>query len=1078
MSAHQSIHPRATTGPAPLSAFQQQMWFLHQLNPSSPAYNTFRAFYLTGRLDLGVLKNCVKEIIRRHESLRTVVRIENGSPVQVVRQDMGFDFFYEDLRGMFDLTAPLLDTTHLSEMSELNERLVAEARRTIDPEHGPCLRVFVYRLREHEYCFQLVMHHISCDGWSLSVFFRELAVLYEALSKGNASPLKELPVQYSDYAVWQQEWLQSDAVKLSLQYWMDYLKGSPAGLELPHDFPRPAAQSFSGGLEEIIIPAVLTEKLKGFCMQEGGTLFMALLAVYQILLSRYTGRTDIVTGSPIANRSQPETHDMIGCFVNTLALRTDLSGRPGFREVLARVSKSTIDAYAHQGLPFQVLVEKLHSRRETTFTPLFHASFVLQNTPELALEFSGLSFRPVWVDNMTAKFDLTLILWEYAGELRGKLEYSTDLFKAETVRRMISHFTALLEGLLRDPDRPVSEVPLLTEEERHQILVEWGSSREHYPMGKCVHELFQEQAQQTPDADALVFGDTRLSFRELNIRANKLAHYLIGKGVGPEVMVGLCTERSPEMVIGILGILKAGGAYVPLDPAYPQERLAFILEDTGASLLVTQPHLRDIFPDRFGNSVCLDSELEVLAHCDTKDPAKRAKPENAAYVIYTSGSTGTPKGVLIEHYSVTRLFEGTRSLYHFNGNDVWTLFHSYAFDFSVWELWGALLCGGTLVIVPYSISRSIDEFYELLLRKRITVLNITPSVFRELVQADAYSSARERLSLRYIIFGGEELKAADLQSWYERHDDQHPQLVNMYGITETTVHATYYPLTNADALSSNGIRIGRPLPDLCIYLLDGNMKPVPTGVPGEIYVSGPGLARCYLNRPELTAERFPRCEIMETSGKRLYKSGDLGRYQPDGNIIFLGRKDNQLKVRGYRIEPGEIESHILSHADVSSALVQARDERGGYKSLVAYIVVKDVSKDIPTELKDMLKRRLPDYMVPSVFVPMKAFQLTPNGKVDLNALPDPYSGHADKRQDAVRPLSPFEEKLLAVWKAIFEREDIGIDDDFFELGGHSLLAMRLIAWVHRDLHVELSIHNVFESPTVADMARIAEQNAQ
>lgn len=1078
MSSRQGIHPRASKGPAPLSAFQQQMWFINQLNTSSPAYNTFRAFYLTGSLDLGVLENCINEIVRRHESLRTVIQLEDGVPVQVVRPDLGFDFSYEDLSSMHNQTAPSVNEPCPAVLTKLNERLVYEARRKFDLAHGPCLRIFVFRLREDEHCFQIVMHHISCDGWSLSVFFRELAALYEAFSRGEASPLQGLQIQYSDYAAWQQQWLKTNAVRVNLNYWMEHLRGAPAGRQLPHDFPRPSVQSFSGGLEDVIIPGQLTEKLKSFCSGEGVTLFMALLAVYQILLSRYSEQSDIVTGFPIANRNQPETHDMIGCFVNTLVLRTDLSGRPGFREVLARVSKSTIDAYAHQDLPFQVLVEKMHSRRDTTFTPLFHSSFVLQNTPDLPLEFSGLALRPLRVDNMTAKYDVNLTLREHEGELRGKLEYSTDLFKAGTIRRLISHFNVLLEEVLRDPDRPVSEAPLLTDNEKHQLLVQWSSAGAHYPMGKCVHELFQEQANRTPDNVAIVFDDIRLSYRELNTRANQLAHFLVRQGVGPEVMVGICTERSTDMIIGILGILKAGGAYIPLDPAYPEERLAFILEDTGASLLVTQSHLRDIFPKLFIKIICLDSEHGTIAQYDTGDPSGNAGPDNAAYVIYTSGSTGRPKGVLIEHYSIMRLFEGTRSLYHFNKDDVWTLFHSYSFDFSVWEIWGALLHGGTLLIIPFRVSRSIDEFYELLIWEQVTVLNITPSVFRELVQADSYSIARERLSLRYIIFGGEQLKAADLRAWYDNHDDRIPQLVNMYGITETTVHVTYYPLTRADAQRKNGVGIGRPLSDLRIYLLDCNMQPVPIGMPGEIYVGGPGLARGYLNRPELTAERFLPDVFSGEPGQRLYKSGDMGRYLSDGNIEFLGRKDSQVKVRGYRIEPGEIESHILRHPGVAGALVAVRDHSSGYKSLAAYVVVNDISKDISSELRHMLKTKLPDYMVPSVFVPLRAFPLTPNGKVDCSVLPVPFGGHEDQGQEPGRALSSIEEKLLAVWKAIFERDDIGINDDFFELGGHSLLAMRLIAWVHRGMHVELSIHNVFEFPTVAAMAKIMDKETQ
>ena len=1075
MSSRQSIKPRSEGGPAPLSASQQQMWFLNQLNPDSPVYNTFRAFYLNGQLDLKVFEDCIKEIVRRHETLRTVFQFEDGVPVQVVRPDMGFDFSFKDLSCIDELHGPSIDNPDSAKKKKLNELLVAEAQRTFDLMQGPCLRVFIFKLGENGYCFQLVMHHIYCDGWSLSTFFRELAALYEAFLQGRDSPLEELPVQYSDYAVWQQKWLKSDDVQIHFNYWKERLKGSHGGLNLPFDYPRPSVQSFMGGLEDVIISRQLTDRLKTFSSHEGVTLFMTLLAAYQVLLYRYSGQTDIVTGSPIANRNHPETHDMIGCFVNTLALRSDLSGSPNFRELVNRIKKTTIDAYAHQDLPFQVLVQEIHSSRDMTFTPLFQTSFVLQNTPHPVLEFSGLTLKPLRVDNMTAKYDLNLMLREYDGELKGKLEYSTDLFKADTISRLISHFYVLLAGVLENPDIPVSESPLLTENEKNQLLLEWHNAGVYYPKDKCVHELFQERAERDPDAVALIFGNDRFTYGELNSRANQLSHYLRKLGVGPESLAGICLERSLEMVIGILGILKAGAAYVPLDPAYPKERLEFIIEDTHASVVVTQENLLDILPKHTSNIVCIDTEQDNISQCESHNSAGGVTPDNAAYIIYTSGSTGKPKGVVIEHCNVVRLFEGAQSLYHFNRDDVWTLFHSFAFDFSVWELWGALIYGGTLVIVPYRVSRSLDEFYELLIEKQVTILNITPSVFRELIQTDLNSSARDRLSLRYIIFGGEELKTADLQPWYENHDDQYPRLVNMYGITETTVHVTYRALTATDATGSKGRGIGRPLPDLRIYLLDSNMQPVPIGVPGEICVGGAGLAREYLNRPELTEEKFIPDAFSGQAGARMYKSGDLGRYLPDGTIEFIGRKDNQVKVRGYRIELGEIESVIVQHPEVTGALVIARDDRGGDTLLASYVLVRDTSKDITDELRKMLKQKLPDYMVPSVIVLMEAFPLTPNGKIDRDALPAPFARHTEQGNKPVPPQSPFEEKLATIWQAIFERNDIGIHDDFFELGGHSLLAMRLIAWVRRDLHVELPIHSIFESPTIAGLAKIAER---
>ena len=1068
MSPRHGINPREGEGPAPLSASQQQMWFFHKLAPNEPVYNTFRVFRIRGDLNIDVFRKSIDEIVKRHDILRTVVQTIDEVPFQVVKEDAGFDFTFTDLSrqdGRANYSSVPQD--------RLQELLVSEAKRPLGLEKGPCLRIFVYKLGEREHCFQLVMHHFYCDGWSLSVFFRELATLYEAFSSNMPSPLDTLPVQYADCAEWQLEWLKGEGAAPHLKYWKDQLEDLPRMLNLPSDFPRPSEQNFNGGLETIVIEKQTIDSLKDFSARQGVTLFMSLLAAYQILLHRYSGQTDIVTGSPHANRNQPETHDLIGSFVNTLVLRTDMSGDPTFRELVVRVKDTTLDAYAHKDVPFQVLVEKTQTKRDMRFSPLFQAAFVLQNIPSLTKDFSGLTFEQLSVDNRTAKYDLNLLLREQAGEMRGKLEFSRALFKPERIRRFIKHFQVLLKSIISDPDRPVSELAIMDKAETG-LLVEWSKSAVHYRVDRCVHELFQDQAGKTPDAMAALFEEQRLTYKELNIKANRLAHYLIAQGVGPEALVGIYLERSMEMVVTILAVLKAGAGYVPLDPAYPEERISFILEETNA-LLLTEQNMLDKLPGYNGKTLCMDREREMIEQSGSHDPENGAAPHNVAYVIYTSGSTGLPKGVVVEHRQVVRLFRGTDEFYRFNENDVWTLFHSCAFDFSVWELWGALLYGGTLVIVPFRTSRSSHEFYRLLINEKVTVLNVTPSVFRELMQTDRVTE--DDLSLRYVIFGGEELKTVDLRPWYEGHDDNRPLLVNMYGITETTAHVTYRALSSSNIDPGTWSGIGRPIPDLSLHILDSHMRPVPVGVPGEIYVGGAGVARGYLNRPELNKEKFIPDRFSCRPEARLYRTGDLASFGPDGSVRFLGRIDKQVKLRGYRIELGEIESVLTEHPSVKGALVTIREDASGDRLLAGYLQVPDSTSDLNKELKYFLKQKLPDYMVPSVFIFLDAFPLTPNGKIDMKSLPEPVApGIAEKDKGPVTA-SPLEERLIKIWKEIIKDDNIGYDDDFFEIGGHSLIAMRLIAWVHHELGTELSIYDIFEYPTVRGIAEIIEQKA-
>ena len=820
------------------------------------------------------------------------------------------------------------------------------------------------------------------------------------------------------------------------------------------------------------------DALKALSHQENVTLFMTLLAAFQLLLHRYTAQEEVVVGAPIAGRTRPELEGLIGFFVNTLVLRNDFSGNPTFKELLVRVRQVCLDAYTHQDVPFEKLVEVLRPERSLSQSPLFQIVFVLENAPAEALRFGDLAITPLEVDKEFAKFDLTVSMHEETDGLRAVFNYSADLFDGATIDRMIRHFKTLLEGIVADPDQRISELPMLSEAEKRQLLIEWNDTRTSYPRDKCIHQLFEEQVERTPNATAVVFEDEQLTYRELNKRANQLAQYLRKLGVGPEVLVGICVERSLEIIIGLLGILKAGGAYVPLDPAYPKERLAFIMQDSQVRAVLTQQTTVSSLPVTNACIVCLDNltqpnEIEALP---VALASVSAAADNLAYVIYTSGSTGKPKGVLITHYNVARLFEATRSWFSFDQNDVWTLFHSYAFDFSVWEIWGALLHGGRLVIVPYEVSRSPKVFYELLYTEKVTVLNQTPSAFRQLIQVEQSLSGPPELSLRLVIFGGEALDFRSLIPWFDRHGDRSPRLVNMYGITETTVHVTYRPITEEDLSGTAGSLVGVPIPDLELYVLGKNQNPVPIGVPGELYVGGGGVGRGYLNRPELTAERFIPNPFRYGTAANLYRSGDLARFLPNGDIEYLGRIDTQVKIGGYRIEPGEIEFVLSQHPAVRETVVVAREDVPGDKRLVAYIIALAEQRPTVDDLNDFLRTKLPNYMVPSIFVFLDSLPLTPNGKVDRRALPVPDQTRPELVEIYVAPRTQVEEMVAAIWAQVLGLEKVGIRDNFFDLGGQSLLATQVISRVREAFQFDVALSSLFKKPTVAGLAECIEES--
>ncbi|PYS20676.1 MAG: hypothetical protein DMF72_20290 [Acidobacteria bacterium] len=1055
------IPRRTSAAVTPLSFAQQRLWFLEQLDPGGSAYNIPWTIRLTGKLELDGLKQSLRTIIARHETLRTNFALIAGEPSQVIAQSRA-------------VLLPVVDLRELSEQergTRLRNLTRDEAQKPFDLESGPLLRTTLLRLSDLDQVLLLTIHHIISDGWSAGVLLNEIGSLYTAYVANLPTPLEELPIQYADYTLWQREAAQSEVLELQLAYWKQQLRNAPAALDLPRDYPRPHVPSFRGAREPLSVSAESAEALQSLSQSEGVTMFMTLLAAFQTLLHRYSGQDDIVVGSPIANRTQAETSKLIGCFANTLALRTDLSSNPTFRELLKDVREVVLGAYAHQEIPFERLVEQLQAARSLSQTPFFQAAFVLQNAPRAELELPGLRMSAMRVDSERAKFDLTLSLWEEFAGLSGTMEYRTDLFEAATIRRMVGHFTTLLEAIAANPDQGITELPLLTEAEQRRLLVERRDARAVYPADSCLHHLFEVQVERTPEALALTCEGQQLTYQELNARANQLAHFLRQRGVGPDVLVGLFAERSIEMMVGMLGILKAGGAYLPLDIRHPVERLTLMLEDAQVEVVLTQAVLRDLLPTPATKVVFLDTDWPLIAQQSTANPPATAGPENLAYVIYTSGSTGRPKGVLTQHDNVMRLLSATHAWFNFDVQDVWTMFHSYAFDFSVWEVWGALLSGGRLVIVPYLVSRSPDDFYQLLAREQVTVLNQTPSAFRQLMLVDEQEERAEELALRLVIFGGEALEVQSLGSWFKRHGDERPQMVNMYGITETTVHVTYRTLSQADVDQSVGSVIGNAIPDLQLHVLDRHMRLMPVGLAGEMYVGGAGLARGYMNRPELTAQRFLPDPFSGKRGARLYQTGDLGRYTVGEGMKYLGRADRQVKIRGFRVELGEIEAALNRHPAISQSLVLMREAELGEQRLVAHVVAAWQEAGAPSvsELRSYLKDQLPEYMVPQAFVLLNEMPLTGNGKIDQRSLPAPDLNRREVQQEYVRPQTVKERVLAGAWAEVLGVHQVGVNDNFFDLGGDSMLSVKVTA-LARKKGLNVSLQKLFQYQTIARLA--------
>ncbi len=1042
----------------PTSYAQRRLWFLDQLEPGSPAYNIARAIRVCGSLDYEVLRASLQELVARHESLRTTFADIEGDPMQVIAP-----------RGSLEL--PVIDLDHLPapERDSAARRLAsAEALRPVDLACGPLTRTTLLRVGPTEHIMTIAMHHIITDAWSMSVLWEELWRVYEAFAAGLPSPLPSLPLQYADFARWQRESLTGDALDRHLAYWRNQLAGADAVLDLPIARARPAVRTAHGATQRRVFSRALRDRLGAVSRESNATLFMCLVAAFQTLLWRYTDRDDLVIGSVTAGRSEVELESLVGFFVNTVVMRTRLSGDPTFRELLARVQEMALEAYAHQDLPFETLIETLQLPRSLTHTPLFQIMFILQNAPRARFELPGLTLEELELDSETAKFDLTVEMAEIDEGLFCVFEYSADLFDQATMARMLGHFECLLEGIASDPGQRVSALPLLGAAERHQLVVEWNDTAAAYPHDQCIHQLFEAQAERTGDAMALVYRDQRLTYRELNARANQLAHYLRARGVGPGVLVGICIERSLEAVVGMLGVLKAGGAYVAMDPAYPEERLAFMLEDSRTPVLLTVKRLAGRVPPGAAQSLCLDADWDRLRPESVANPASGVNARDLAYVIYTSGSTGTPKGVLASHRAAVNRFSWMWKAWRFAPGEICCQKTALSFVDSVWEIFGPLLKGIPNVIIPEEELEDLSRMVDTLAANRVTRIVVVPSLLRFLLES--VPDLRGRIpDLKFWVTSGEAITPELARRFREQLPDA--TLMNLYGSSEVSADVTWYVI--GDGTAPDRIPIGRPIANTTIYILDRTLNPVPIGVPGEIHVAGDGLAHGYLNRPELTAQKFIPDPFAGDPEARLFKTGDVGRFLADGNVEFLGRVDNQVKIRGVRIELGEIESVLRAHPSVEAAVVTVSGA-GGDERLIGYVVPSGGSGLEPGDLRGFVRAKLPSYMVPASLVVLGALPLMPNGKVDRRALPAPDLLGPALGRPHVAPRNAMEGKLAEMIAEVLKRERVGIHDNFFDLGGHSLLGTQVIARVRKAFAVELPLRALFEEPTVAGLCgRIA-----
>src|ERR1700722_9804700 len=1032
-------------GPIPLSFPQERLWFLAQLDPASPAYNISRAVHIKGVLNLDALHRALNDLVARHEPLHTVFRWIDDTPTQ-------------EVLPTFDLAINAVDLSGLESQRQKEEvwrSLRADARRTFDLSNDLPIRATVFRCSEQEHWLLLVIHHVAIDGWSMGILFRELSELYESYSNSRASRLAELPVQYTDFARWQRESPRDEFLRKGLDYWKGRLAGAPPLLALSVDHPRPEGQSGAGSNESLTLSTGLTESLRALSKRAGASLFMTLLAALKVLLQRYTGETDISVGTAVANRQEVQLEPLIGFFVNTLVLRTDLSGEPSFLELLQRVREVALEAYAHQDVPFERVVEALQPNRSLRPPPFFQVMFILNNTPRNCLRVSGADTEDFKIENGSAKYDLTLSITDAGPNLTGHLEYSTELFEADAVRRMLRHFETLLDAVVQSPDQSISTLPILPEDEWQKISVEWNNTEKEYaPV--CIHELFEAQVARTPDAIAVRDENVSITYIELNRHSNQLARHLVSLGVARETLIGVCMQRSVQAVVALLGVLKAGAAYLPLDPIFPEERLAYTLEDSGAALLLTEAALPEKLPSLTVRVLCPDTDSTAIAQHSAENLAQPISPQSLAYTIYTSGSTGRPKGVEVTHQSVVNLLLSMAAKPGLNSQDRLLAVTTFSFDIAGLEVFLPLAVGAQVIVASKETTFDGSSLLKLASSSGATVVQATPVTWRLLLEA----GWKGQPALK-ILCGGESLPRELANQLADCGE-----VWNMYGPTETTIWSSASRITTG----IGPVSIGPPIQNTQFYILDRQNQPLPIGVPGELYIGGDGVARGYRNQPEVTAKSFISNPFRDEAGARLYKTGDLSRYLPDGSIEFLGRPDDQVKIRGFRIELGEIETALTRHPDLRTATVVVREQLPGDKRLVAFATLRGNSAPTPEELRNFLKSKLPEYMIPSKFEFLSTLPLTPSGKVDRRALPSAGDPSPAGNREYVAPRTDLEKKLARIWADLLKLDRVGVHDNFFDLGGYSLLAVKLLKAVERLSSVNISLASLFRAPTIEELA--------
>ena len=1041
--SEQQINPEATYV-FPASYAQQRMWLLDRLEPGNVTYNIPLGFRITGKLNQEVLEKSLNEIIRRHETLRTAFDEEAGELMQVIRAEARLSLRAEEVPG----------ATATQKQRRVEEIASQEAATVFDLGKWPLIRARLLKVAAQEHVLILTMHHIITDGWSVGVLLKELGSLYDSYNSGQQPALEELQVQYADYAHWQRQWLESGELERQMQYWRERMRGAPPVLEMPTDYARPAVQSYRGSSENLVITREVTQKLKHLGRQEGVTLFMSLLGAFGVLLSRYSGQEDIVVGTPIANRRRAELDGLIGCFANTLVMRLAVDGKESFRQFLERVREVSLEAYANQDVPFEKLVEELQPERDFSRSPIFQAIFMFRSEPQVELRIGDLKLQNEEIFYDATKYEISLGLVEEDGSLRGAIAYYTDLYKASTIRRMARRFERLIESTVEDPDCSIRQLDLLSPSESQQILREWNDTATDYPRDCLIHELFEQQARLTPDAVAVVCQTESLTYRELNERANQLAHHLLDAGAGPEVIVGICLRRHIELVVSLLAVLKSGAAYLPLDPAYPKQRLMFMMEDAEMKVLVTQQEMRKILAGRGVRQIEVDAHREQIGARSKYNPSRTAGAGNLAYVIYTSGSTGNPKGVAIGHSSLATFLFWARSF--FSDDELGTVLASTSicFDISVIEIFFPIAFGGTSVLVENALQLAQDNG-----ENKITFLNTVSSVLRELLELAAVPE-----SVRTVGFAGEavprDLKNKVCELPFVK------RVCDLYGPTEDTVYSTVSELS-----MDEDITIGRPIWHTRAYIRGDQLELCPVAVIGELMLSGEGLARGYVGRGDLTAEKFIPDPDSKTGGERMYRTGDAARWREDGKIEYLGRRDEQVKIRGHRIELAEIEAALGQHPSVRQAAVAVKQDLSAGLTLVAYVVADD---EVSTnQLKDSLRQKLPEYMLPTLIVRLERMPLTPNAKLDRKNLPEAEL-EADTRQYQA-PGSELERALAHIWGQVLKRGAIGVTENFFELGGHSLLATQVLSRLRKQMGLDVPLQALFKGPTVRELARVVEQ---